>query len=422
MLLRKLNKLQKTIRYNWKKSVLGAVALYYGATVVKEKYEINLLMRAACEEAARYGDRMIAIDDNPMLVTVVLNPVANKRKAKQDFEKYCEPLLHLAGMQVDVIQTSSEGNAKELVETLKGTQAIVIAGGDGTLSECITGLLRRNDDANRFPVGILPLGRTNTIGNTLFSKGDGVFRVKQLIEASMAIIKGNTMWKDAMKIEPIEEEEDAVFGKPIFALCSLEWGAFRDVMSKKHKYWLYGSLREYASYVFNGYRQSLNWHCKGVIKYSPPCDGCSNCVMKRPQVKRKWAFFLPSTTLAEDNSPANLVNNKCDSTKEVCFQTSDFRIMTPNLQNTQTTPALSIGIGKYNYNYAEFVSEGWDRVRDKSIKNAILARSVMLFPKEHFGATTIDIDREEYEAKPIKITLLPKVVRLFCSDSNNYEK
>lgn len=96
-------------------------------------------MRAACEEAARYGDRMIAIDDNPMLVTVVLNPVANKRKAKQDFEKYCEPLLHLAGMQVDVIQTSSEGNAKELVETLKGTQAIVIAGGDGTLSECITG-------------------------------------------------------------------------------------------------------------------------------------------------------------------------------------------------------------------------------------------------------------------------------------------
>ncbi|CAH0702204.1 unnamed protein product [Spodoptera exigua] len=417
-MLAKIINLNKVIRNNWKKSVFGAIAFYYGAMTVKEKYEINLLMRAACKEAAKYGDGMISIDENPIHVTVILNPVANKRKAKQDFEKYCEPLLHLAGLQVDVIQTSSEGNAKELVETLRGTQAIVIAGGDGTLSESVTGLLRRNDDANRFPLGILPLGRTNTIGNTLFPKGEGVLRVKQLIDASMAIIKGNTVWKDAMKIEPIEEEEDeGVFGKPIYALCSLEWGAFRDVLSKQHKYWLYGSLREYAAYVFNGYKQSLNWDCKGVIKYSPPCDGCSNCIKKRTQVKRKWAFFLPSTTLAEDNNPANLINSKCESTEEVCFKTSDFRIVTPNLQNTQLTPALSIGIGKNNYNYTDFVSEGWDRVRDKSIKNAILARSVMLFPKEHFGSTIIDIDREEYDAKPIKITLLPKVVKLFCSSN-----
>lgn len=97
-------------------------------------------MRAACKEAAQYGDRMIPMERNPTLVTVILNPVANKRKAKQDFEKYCEPLLHLAGLQVDVIQTTSEGNAKEIVETLRGTEAIIVAGGDGTLSETVTGV------------------------------------------------------------------------------------------------------------------------------------------------------------------------------------------------------------------------------------------------------------------------------------------
>lgn len=96
-------------------------------------------MRTACKEALKYGDSTIDMLENPVHVTVILNPVANKRSAKQDFEKYCEPLLHLAGLQVDVIQTTSEGNAKELVETLKGTQAIVVAGGDGTVSETVTG-------------------------------------------------------------------------------------------------------------------------------------------------------------------------------------------------------------------------------------------------------------------------------------------
>lgn len=98
-------------------------------------------MRAACKEAARYGDSLIPMERNPTAVTVILNPVANKRNAKKDYEKYCEPLLHLAGLQVDVVQTASEGNAKEIVESLRGTEAIIVAGGDGTLSETVTGSL-----------------------------------------------------------------------------------------------------------------------------------------------------------------------------------------------------------------------------------------------------------------------------------------
>lgn len=242
-------------------------------------------------------------------------------------------------------------------------------------------------------------------------------KVKQLIDASMAIIQGSTVWKDAMKIEPIEEPEDAVYGKPIYALCSLEWGAFRDVKSKKHKYWIYGSLREYAAYIFNGYKESLNWNCRGTLTYSPPCDGCSNCLQKRPITKRKWAFFMPTTSYAQTNDPADVVNANCETTQEICFQTSDFRIVTPNIQKTYSTPALSIGIGKHKYKYTEFVTEGWDRVSNNSIKDAILARSVMVNPQEHFGV--IDIDREEYEAKPIKVTLLPKVIKLFCK---HYDK
>lgn len=97
-------------------------------------------MQAACKEASLYGDNVIPMERNPTVITVILNPVANKRKAKKDFETYCEPLLHLAGLQVEVVQTTSEGNAKEIVENLKGTEAIIVAGGDGTLSETVTGI------------------------------------------------------------------------------------------------------------------------------------------------------------------------------------------------------------------------------------------------------------------------------------------
>lgn len=278
------------------------------------------------------------------------------------------------------------------------------------------GLLRRNDDANRFPVGVLPLGRTNTIGNTLFPTGEGVEKVKQLIDASMAIIKGNTTWKDAMKVEPIITEEDTP-AKPIFAMCSLEWGAFRDALARKHKYWMYGSLRDYATFIFNGYKESLNWHCSGLLKYTPPCSGCSNCIKKRPEIKRKWTFFMPNVPEnAQGPDSSSLVNPECESCNEVNFQTSDFRIVTPNIRDSEGPPALRIAIGKHDHSYPEFVSEGWDRVKDSNnMPHPILARTVELLPQEHLDTTVIEIDREEYEAKPVKITYLPKVVKLFCS-------
>ncbi|XP_052739626.1 acylglycerol kinase, mitochondrial isoform X2 [Bicyclus anynana] len=391
--MQRIIKIGKTLRNNWKKSVFGAVVLFYGAATAKEKYEINILMQAACKEAVSYGDSVIPIDRNPTLVTVILNPVANKRKAKKDFEKYCEPLLHLAGLQVDVIQTTSEGHAKEIVETLRGTEAIIVAGGDGTVSETVTGLLRRNDNANRFPLGVLPLGRTNTLGNTLFPGGDGVLRVKQLIQACMAIIENNTTVKNVMKIEPIVNE-DEVPSKPVYALTSIEWGAFRDTLAKKDKYWIYGPLREYASYIFNGYKDSLCWNCSGTLRYTPPCSGCSNCLRKKPEIKRKW-FFMPSNQAAQETDLTSLQNPECTMTNELCFKTCDFKIK-PNV--TDGIPILSIGLGKNQYSYIEFVSEGWNRARNgDDLPEVVKARTVELQPLDSNKDLVLAIDQEEFE-------------------------
>lgn len=113
-------------------------------------------MRAYCEKAAQYGNQSIPVTINPRNITVILNPNANKRKAQTEFENYCAPLLHLAGLTIEIVKTESEGHAKNLIETLSGTEAIVVAGGDGTLSEVVTGLLRRT---NENVSGLVPIGK-----------------------------------------------------------------------------------------------------------------------------------------------------------------------------------------------------------------------------------------------------------------------
>ena len=85
-------------------------------------------------------------------------------KARHKYEEYCAPLLHLAGIKVDVIRTEGEGQAKDIMEIMKDADAVLVAGGDGTVMEAVTGLMRRPDSerlGRTLPIGVLPVGNTN---------------------------------------------------------------------------------------------------------------------------------------------------------------------------------------------------------------------------------------------------------------------
>lgn len=47
-----------------------------------------------------------------------------------------------------LLQTDYEGQAKKLMELMEQTDMLIVAGGDGTLQEVITGLLRRADQVS----------------------------------------------------------------------------------------------------------------------------------------------------------------------------------------------------------------------------------------------------------------------------------
>ena len=90
----------KTLRNNWKKSVVFSVAGVYGVHYGSEKLKERNLMKSYCNEALAYGEISQNLTIKPYHVTVILNPAAHGGKARNRFENYCEPLLHLAGLKV----------------------------------------------------------------------------------------------------------------------------------------------------------------------------------------------------------------------------------------------------------------------------------------------------------------------------------
>ena len=79
--------------------------------------------------------------------------------------------------KVSVVKTESVGEARKLMEVMDNCDGIVVVGGDGTLSEALTGLLRRPDNtsaAQRFPIGIIPVGKKNSAAKSIFEKFKGI--------------------------------------------------------------------------------------------------------------------------------------------------------------------------------------------------------------------------------------------------------
>ncbi|XP_029673153.1 acylglycerol kinase, mitochondrial isoform X1 [Formica exsecta] len=432
----KILNLLKTVRNNWKKSVLGIAAFSYGISYGKQTYDVEQLMRQCCEDVARYGDISCSTNVRPRHVTVILNPAAKKRKAKKLFEKYCEPLLHLAGISTTIVDIQSGSHARNVITNLETpTDAIIVAGGDGTLSDVTTGLMRKYEynlhSVRQCPIGVLPLGSTNTIASMFYQGYKNLADIHHMIDATMAIIKNNLKTIDAIEIKLLENDPENPI-KPVYAIAGIKWGVWSDTHAHIDKYWYWGSLRKYAAYVFSGYKSNLNWKCNAVMKYSNPCKGCSYCYSKELSYnqstnlnRRWWHAFLPKKqTLVPDNHVdySKVINEDCGIFYERPISTTELCITTENVMNVpvQSMPSLKIALGPENVNYTTFVKKGWKQEMNNELPvNAILdAKDIELYPEIKNNDQMFYIDHEEYELKPIHIKLLPQSITIFCPESN----
>ncbi|KAJ6224366.1 hypothetical protein RDWZM_002911 [Blomia tropicalis] len=374
-------KIFKTLRNNWKKTVFFSALTAYGTYWGHGKYVEFNSMRAYCNEAMLYGQQKIAPLHPNRHVTVILNPVANKKNSKNDYEKYCAPLFHLSGLKVSVVVTEEEGQAKALMEIMDNTDCVIVAGGDGTVHETLTGLLRRPDchlAVKRFPIGIVPVGKNNTIAYNLnrhvFTPGDT--KVKILGESTMSVIRQLLNEVDVMKVEGDQ-------GRPVYSLGALNVGQIRNTIGKLDEYWYLGQrMKPYLTFFFQSFRNLSNiWDDNENIEisYTKPCSGCSKCYqrfMDQPESlvdlngqtnhnqtnRRWWHMFLPRNLPKQTKPDAKAIQleQMKNTINEECDQWHTFSINSKNIliRNKIGTSQLEMITHPSDMKRSQFVKEG----------------------------------------------------------------
>ena len=94
----------------------------------------------------------------------LVNPNAGQRRVNKSLADIIG-IFNEGGYEVTVFLTTGPGIGTKIVqERAKDYDLVVCAGGDGTLNETITGVLRAGSDC---PVGYIPCGSTNDFASTL---------------------------------------------------------------------------------------------------------------------------------------------------------------------------------------------------------------------------------------------------------------
>ncbi len=129
-----------------------------------------------------------------MRVKVILNPYANRWGAKDRAQATAEA-FRAAGVECDLVVTGAIGQGTPEAEAAaRGDyDAVIAAGGDGTINEVINGVLRASGDGLTRPFGIVPLGTAND-----FNLMAGL--PKKIEESVRVIAAGRTRQIDAGQV------------------------------------------------------------------------------------------------------------------------------------------------------------------------------------------------------------------------------
>lgn len=318
----------RTIIKSWKKSALylGAanLALYftYDHTVT------NGIMKSSCRKAAALGDVKLHNSKSRLRhITVILNPAACKGKSKKLYTKWVEPILHLSGIKVSLIETSSPNQAYDLMKVMSNCDGVAIVGGDGTVHEALNGLLHRTDCTKAvkdFPVAIIPAGQYNSIARYIH-QGNMHYRNQKefLINATLRLIDSCQTKFDVVEVTPLNEELKKT-SLPIYALRDIRYGIYQDNLYKVSGYAFYQSYIKPLWMRLQRALRSSNYPRPQIesVSYTEPCKGCSRCYNRhklhneQPEAttqstgRRWWGLIGPLSMAANAGPSADEIREK----------------------------------------------------------------------------------------------------------------
>jgi len=148
-----------------------------------------------------------------------------------------------------------------------------VAGGDGTVMEVVTGLMRREDrdTAAKVPIGILPVGKNNLTAKGLFPGVDN--QVRLLGEATMAVVR------QLRRPTGVMEVENQTVSKSIYAMNQLDMGAWKDTRLLIDKWFLsFDWMKRYIPQALYGRayltkHKDLTLDCNLELKYQERVEG-----------------------------------------------------------------------------------------------------------------------------------------------------
>lgn len=197
----------------------------------------------------------------PRTFSIIVNPVSGRKRGRNVYQEVIAPILEVsAGCRIVLLETTGPKHAEELCRNMKLDEidGILVVGGDGTLHECMQGLLARKDrkSALQIPIGIVPSGSGNGLAGSL-----GCMNATASVYCA---VKGNTEPVDLFSA--IQWLPGDAQGTRCFGFLSFSFGLISDIDIGTEACRCIGSMRFTLGAV-----QNIMWgkRYKGRLRFLP---------------------------------------------------------------------------------------------------------------------------------------------------------
>lgn len=249
----------------------------------------------------------------------VYNPKAGKAQIRSKLSDILD-IFTTAGYEITIHPTQRRGDAIKVVENRDPKyDLLVCSGGDGTLDEVVTGMMRSE---NHTPIGYIPAGSTNDFGGSLCLP-------KNMLRAAKVVVKGKNFACDVGSFNEDVFVYIAAFG--IFTDVSYETGQDIKNILGHMAYLLEGmkrlsNIRSYPMRVTYGDVVIEDDFIFGMITNSLSVGGFKRITGKN--VKLDDGVFevtlikTPRNPMELNNIMVSLLNRDIDTNAMYCFRTS----------------------------------------------------------------------------------------------------
>lgn len=231
---------KRTIFYKHKwKFIIGTPILSYGANWKWEDYNADYYLSQIVAKALEEGEKPV-VQNELKKMHIILNPMANGGYGRQSYERFAKPIFDCAGYHIIMHKTEYVKHERDIAAEMDPGDILIIAGGDSTVQNVLTALNRRPDfekDFKNIPIGIIPLGATNSIWHQFSGKDEHSFkkpytRGMRMVESAQMIIEGHNKPTDVLALTNEDE-------RTIYTLSGFRWGAYYDLEERQSTYWYF---------------------------------------------------------------------------------------------------------------------------------------------------------------------------------------